>query len=315
MAEGQLYLNVNVDKAAALRRGQIRAGHIWCELTPEMLAVLTAEEREELSRYVCPDPTPHFHQRLLATSGLEPADIQEALAAAIDKRRKVAAEAARKAEEEEAKRRERDAEQVEWIKQASLDELIETGSAVDFEPATTCYRRLEHFAEAGRLEEVQAECEQRNKQAAERRAQAKREREERLEREEIERKAWSERHGSPRLRRLLAENIEHTAVYLDERLAMERPEWRWDKKVMGSADKPRNVPQEGLDLLDAARASVPEKDRAEVELVYWTISSCNDEDHYETDGKCPGYHEGWRGYAATATFLGKDVVYGGPDDE
>ncbi len=45
-----------------------------------------------------------------------------------------------------------------------------------------------------------------------------------------ERALWVEERGSPRLRRLGAEKIEHDAVYQDERLAAERPGWAWSTK-------------------------------------------------------------------------------------
>lgn len=104
--------------------------------------------------------------------------------------------------------------------------------------------------------------------------------------EAAERRAWIEAHGSPRLRRLLAEGIEHLAVYRDERLAVERPGWCWLDDVDDvDLDEPRNAPEEALDLLDVARATAPD-----ATLAYYVTGT------------------GERGYIARATYLDRDIV-------
>ena len=102
--------------------------------------------------------------------------------------------------------------------------------------------------EAVRREREQAE---REKREAEKRAietaRAK---------EEQERRDWIAAHGSPRLRRLVKENIEHKAVYRDERLAADRPGWMWADKD-DDFEEARNAPEAALDLIDKARETIP----------------------------------------------------------
>lgn len=101
-----------------------------------------------------------------------------------------------------------------------------------------------------------------------------------------ERENWIRANGSDRLRRCLAEGIEHAAAYRDERLNAERPGWQWYKAVEGEYDEPRNPPLEAFATLDEARKVDPE-----AKLV-----------HVEGDG-----------YAAAAEFLGVGIVYGWPE--
>jgi len=69
-----------------------------------------------------------------------------------------------------------------------------------------------------------------------------------------ERDAWIRAHGSSRLQRLLAEDIPLAATYRDERLAMERPGWRWEE-ANEETDDLRDATEAALDALDAVRAS------------------------------------------------------------
>src|SRR5581483_2250467 len=108
-------------------------------------------------------------------------------------------------------------------------------------------------------EVVRAEKERLARERAAERERAERERAEAERAYVADREAWIAEHGSSRLRRLVAEGIEHDAVYRDERLAMERPAWQWsrlDGNLPGA--EPRNAPEEALDLLDAARADDPD---------------------------------------------------------
>lgn len=70
--------------------------------------------------------------------------------------------------------------------------------------------------------------------------------------------AWIAAHGCARLKTLLAENIEHSAVYRDERNAWIRgqlPEgWCLQSDYVGDELKePRNSTEEDLELLEQAR--------------------------------------------------------------
>lgn len=119
-----------------------------------------------------------------------------------------------------------------------------------------------------------------------------------------EKNAWIEAHGSLRLRRMVQEGIGCQAVYLDERLALDRPGWRWFDDVPGENKDPRNVPEEAFALLDEARKTAPE-----AKLGYWVVKHDHDESCFGDD--CPSYD--WTGYVALAKFLDDWIVFGGPE--
>ena len=137
--------------------------------------------------------------------------------------------------------------------------------------------------EAARHEREQAE---REKREAEKRAV-----ENARAKEEKERLDWIAAHGSPRLHRLVKENIEYKAVYRDERLAVDRPGWMWDWD--NDFEEARNAPEAALDLLDKARATIP----GQAVWLRYVIS--RDE---ETGDKR-------RSYVALGQFLGKSIVF------
>jgi len=133
------------------------------------------------------------------------------------------------------------------------------------------------------------------------RAEAERQKAERERAEAAEREEWVREHGSPRLRRLLEEEIEHGAVYFDERLAAERPGWSENAAI--PTREPRNAPEEALGLLDEARKTAPD-----AKLVYWVAYlPCEYCDEDEDDCRCE--IDEVRGYTAEATFLGRKIVY------
>jgi hypothetical protein len=115
-----------------------------------------------------------------------------------------------------------------------------------------------------------------------------------------EQAAWIRAHGSPRLRRCLAEKIECTASYRDERLAAARPGWRWYSNVRGEFAAPRNPPEETFAMLDAARKTAPD-----AILSFFVAEAECDSDGDEVIPE-------WRGYVAAADFLGAEIVLGGP---
>jgi hypothetical protein len=129
---------------------------------------------------------------------------------------------------------------------------------------------------------------------------------ERRQAEEDVKNTWIAEHGSPRLRRLTAEGIEHESVYMEERLAAERPDWCWALGVYGEAEIVRNARQEGLDLLDRARETDPS-----AKLVWWVIADDKGRNQYEEDDETDN---GWKGYACTAKFLDRGIVFGVPEE-
>jgi hypothetical protein len=107
--------------------------------------------------------------------------------------------------------------------------------------------------------------------------------------------AWIRVHRSARLRRILADGYlaDSLAVYRDERLALERPGWRWNAATPGrDAGTPRNPTVEAFELLDQALAVDPA-----AKLRFWVVP------------------DAWAGCVAVARFLGRPVVYGyqGPE--
>lgn len=124
-----------------------------------------------------------------------------------------------------------------------------------------------------------AEAEAEDRRVAEQKAETER-------KELAEMVAWAEQHGSPRLRRSIEEGIECLAIYLDERLAVDRPGWQWYDSVSGTTKDPRNPTESAFALLDEARTTDPE--------------ACL---QYYVDGST-------RGYVAESTYLGKTIVFG-----
>jgi hypothetical protein len=150
------------------------------------------------------------------------------------------------------------------------------------------------------IERKKAEEEQERRQAMVQREEVEARRKEAYEADEkkalAERESWIRQHGSARLRRLLQEGIKHTAIYREERLAMERPGWRyWDEiKSVKDTREPFNATEEALALLDEARQTAPD-----AVLRFW-----QQEDDGEETEPCTGY-------LAESTFLGEPIVYFG----
>lgn len=100
---------------------------------------------------------------------------------------------------------------------------------------------------------------------------------------------------------MLEEGIEHSAVYMDERLAFERPGWKYLCDVPGCIKEPRNPNEQAFEKLDAARASDPDAKLA----WYYENHVHNECDPYED---CPKYDKTC--YVAVSEFLGSYVVFG-----
>jgi len=123
--------------------------------------------------------------------------------------------------------------------------------------------------------------------------------------EKAEMREWAVKHGSHRLCRCIDERIECKAIYRDERLAKERPGWAWADEMRGEGDEPRNPPAEAFDTLREARKLDPE-----ASMSWWVVSWDEDLDGEEDEDRdCR-----WVGYVAEASFLGREIVFGLPDD-
>jgi hypothetical protein len=341
--DGQLYLYLSIDTRAAVKRGEARGGAVATPLSAELLAQLTEPERDLLGDHVATSPDRG------ATHLRVNADTIDAIREALEAKRKEveAREAkARKVQEMLAGdmaqyiefdpeaapgRRYSIADGVLWSlpcevqakaraererrNQADWDSAVDAAEGpdvVDGKLSETlarlgsfcpyCHVGWAEHLHSPRFAAARYEIKEAKKDA-EKRAKAE---------EQAERQAWIRKHGSERLNRLLTEGIEHMAVYRDERLATERPGWRWESDVEGGWREPRNPPMEALELLDAARMTLPEEGRGNAELVYWVFEG----DRPPCDA-CDG--EGataWRGYAVVDTFKGQTIVFGfgGPAD-
>lgn len=118
--------------------------------------------------------------------------------------------------------------------------------------------------------------------------------------------AWIKEHGSARLQLCAAEEIEHDAIYRDERLALERPGWRWERDVAGEEHEPRNPPLEALELLTEARETDPD-----CCLMWWTVE--RDDGFEDCDGEDDNELYSWTGYVVRGELLDRDIILGGPE--
>lgn len=122
---------------------------------------------------------------------------------------------------------------------------------------------------------------------------------------DAERAVWIAAHGSDRLKRMLAEGIECSKTYLDERLEVERPGWTWWAETDGTEYQADNPPAKAFAMLDECRKVDPEA----------RLILC--EDQHECDegcygcGDCPEFD--FRGHIVMAEFMDRDIVYGAPE--
>lgn len=85
---------------------------------------------------------------------------------------------------------------------------------------------------------------------------------------------WINQHGSRQLKTLLSEGIECRERYRAERLAADRPGWHWYDLITGKLEEAANPPDEAIDLLDAAKATLP--DGTVAKLCGWTEGEDDD---------------------------------------
>ena len=111
---------------------------------------------------------------------------------------------------------------------------------------------------------------------------------------EDSKRAWIASHGSERLRRCKQEGIECDSLYLEERIALDRPGWVYASDVEGDTYEPRNAKELAFEILDAARKTAPD-----AKLKWY-----KEESTYDTTGrKC---------YVAQAEFLdGYEILFFG----
>lgn len=339
---GNLQVHLDVATEPAVVRGETQAGKISISLSELELTPLTAESRQILAGYCTPDGIPPVH-RLAVDAATE-----EAIATAIADQLERATERRAAKATAAAQRVIDDAEQAALMS-CPIDELVQHDPAIDLGRAWQPERAKTDYGTPARTR-AEDEAKRRNlaavAEAVERcpgpdvvegklspaltaiqcigsghfgdlprviaaRKKIREIEESAAELRHAEQAAWVEQHGSERLQQLVAEEIEHAAVYRDERLALERPGWCWGGDVMGDGSPPRNASAEALALLNAARAALPEAIRAGVLLRYWVVEACDEGDCDESYGvdSCPGHHGGWRGYAAETVFLGRAIVW------
>lgn len=106
--------------------------------------------------------------------------------------------------------------------------------------------------------------------------------------------SWVEEFGSEELKRCIAERVDCLELYQDERLLIERPGWVWRENVKGYGDKPRFMGPCMFSMLDDARTFDPE-----AKVIFWSFTE-------DTGTNCR--------YVVTASFLGRQILYGVPDN-
>ena len=77
---------------------------------------------------------------------------------------------------------------------------------------------------------------------------------------------------------------------------------------MGKGQAPTRPGMKAFEQLDLARTQDPA-----AELEWWVIPSCDDE-HFDEQERCPGFHGGWKGYVVRAEFLGRPILLGYPSE-
>lgn len=113
---------------------------------------------------------------------------------------------------------------------------------------------------------------------------------------------WIKSHGSDRLKACWAEDVECRAIYLDERLKLERPDWQLYDRIDGSLSDPRNPPAEAFDLLLQARTHDPK-----ATLYYYECGEVwAEEDYGMEQPTMPTVRE----YVAASEYLGRRIVFG-----
>ena len=300
-----IHARIMIDRAAAIRSGKEMFGEIFVPVNP---AELTAAQREELLN--CPantrasieyaDPyrptyAEKWNEEELPLPAVSDASMAS-LATLLDARpaARAAYLAAYRAEVEKFVGKALAAEQSEWDRYESIPGQL--GAAYKVQEAVAKDPRLAFLIPSAKARRAAAVEQKRQEDAAARDAA-----ERRKAATAAERADWISTHGSARLRRLVAENIEHEATYRDERLALTRPGWQWETQMRPvKITEPRNPPEAALNLLDQARKTEPL-----AKLGYYILYRPAEEDE-EGDEDGDVAHE--RGYVATAVFLGREIV-------
>jgi len=106
--------------------------------------------------------------------------------------------------------------------------------------------------------EKEAEVAERIRQREEETAAARKQKEAARAAYDAERETWIAAHGSPRLKRMLAESVGLDRTYRTERLAAERPDWIFYDDICGEEKGIRDPSEATLAALDAARQVAPD---------------------------------------------------------
>lgn len=251
-----MYVIVYALAAKAVEHRSVAAGYAAVQITPELLASLTDDERAALS--TCPGLVEDHHetQRLLAAvralgaptsptgasrnSAPNRIHVAECDTADLDgllahlRARAAIRQQARKAEEAEREQRRAAAE----VARAEIAAYLDTLTA---EERALCAACTTVDGCRSRVESHRAE----QRWAAERRAAA------------AVRDAWIREHGSAHLRDLLDLDLGRDSQYRLERLELERPGWQF-RPSEWSDDDPQSPPPQAVALLREARKIDPE---------------------------------------------------------
>ena len=280
-------IRVYVSREAAIRANRVGYGATEYHPTPDELAALSDAQREELARDV------RFEVEVEEVSWDH---IVSRLDARLERRAKDEQREADKA----ARLRQEWEKWLGWAESVPDEELLT--------PVDHHYRKrlpgwdrpedegqcLRYQAVDGRM--VALRKAEEAKQAAAHEEAVRRETEQKA-KHIAERAAWVEQHGSQRLRLMLEQGYPLAETYRNERLAAERPGYRWAVEVCGSPDDIRDPSLEALLLLGEEQQSDPD-----AKLAWWGG------DHYP-DCDCDSGGREVPGRAVVmAKFLGRKIM-------
>ena len=311
-------IRMTVDVAESIRRGKPSEATVEMELDGTWLAEWPDELRATLARKTAPNTRDGATNVNLRLSEATPEGLREA------------AEAAWADEMEEAE-----------AQKATEDQAHEILESLDYETLAAAYDKKDgylHGAIADACEcddyhvreavgsEIMEHTDLRDRMQAVYVARERRENEER-EAEEAERERlatmamgamveWGREYGSDRLRGHLDEGIECMAIYRDERMAIELPDW---VRTDDTGDEPRNVSSRALGLLATARNTLAGNLRASAKLRHvseFSACPCADEDG-DLDPICEDHDDdgeirtqSWIVLADAPEWLGGTIRYG-----
>lgn len=297
-----MLVHLSIPTKDAILACRPKCGNQTYDLTAEDLKNLTEGQRVELASIgsVGQDECRYYSDRLTVTEAT-PGEVAKALDARI-------VEKAKKASEKTAKEKKQLAEMEviasKWLAEHEADPSTCISARYGAEEVHGPYYGYEppvlHDELANRVATV---LEIARPIVAKRNAEAKKAREARTAKAEAdeeaktaafdaERTEWIAAHGSSRLQRLVKEEIGYGKTYRDERLAQDRPAWKWCTQELVDT---RDATEADLDALDEARVTAKDA------KLQWLTVECGGNEYDDCD--CPA-----GGIVLVAELLGRTII-------